>query len=167
MKYIVSYVGAKKETRADISTDVLIFQAQSYFNDKADSENSALANYYAGWVYYSNNQLPKALEYFMNAADAADKSKNHLLAAKSFNNIGYIYFGRILFDSAIVNYRKALQYYDRVPNVDKNKIQVLTNIGRTYEGYNKLDSAYLYFSKGLDLAKKQGMNSKKDSSIKI
>ncbi len=153
MQYIVISVGVKKESGANIKSETLIFEAQEYFNKKRNSENSALANYYAGWVYYSNNQLPKALESFMYTADAADKLKNHLLAGKSFNNIGYIYFERSLLDSAITNYRKALFYYGQVENIDKKKIKVLTNIGRAYEGNNSLDSAYLYFQKGLNLAK--------------
>ncbi|QIK59616.1 tetratricopeptide repeat protein [Dysgonomonas sp. HDW5A] len=156
MQYIVTYVGAKKETKADITSDTLIFEAQNYFNDTKDYKNSALANYYAGWVFYVNNKLPQSLGSFMYGAEAADKSKDHLLAAKSFNNIGYIYFGRMLLDSAIVNYKKALEHYDKIENVDKNRIQVLTNIGLAFEGNNKLDSAYVYFQKGLDLAKQTG-----------
>lgn len=150
MEYLATYVGAKKETKADISGDTLIFEVQRYFNDNLDSKNSALANYYAGWVYYTNNKLPQSLESFMQGADAADKSNNYLLAAKSFNNIGFIYFGRTLFDSAIVNYQKALLYYNKLENLDENKIQVLTNIGRAYDGSNELDSAYVYFNKALD-----------------
>lgn len=156
MQYVVTYVGAKKETKADIIADTLIFEAQNYFNGTKDYKYSAFANYYAGWVFYLNNKLPQSLGSFMYSADAADKSKNYLLAAKSFNNIGYIYFGRMLLDNAIFNYKKALEYYDKIENVDKNKIQVLINIGLTYESDNKLDSAYVYFQKGLDLAKQIG-----------
>ncbi len=156
MQYIVTYVGAKKETKADITSDTLIFEAQNYLNDTKDYKNSALANYYAGWVFYVNNKLPQSLGSFMYGAEAADKSKDHLLAAKSFNNIGYIYFGRMLLDSAIVNYKKALEHYDKIENVDKNRIQVLTNIGLAFEGNNKLDSAYVYFQKALNLAKQTG-----------
>lgn len=153
MQYVVTYVGAKKETNADVIADTLIFEAQNYFNGTKDYKNSAFANYYAGWVFYLNNKLPQSLGSFMYSADAADKSKNYLLAAKSFNNIGYIYFGRMLLDNAIFNYKKALEYYDKIENVDKNKIQVLTNIGLAFEGNNNLDTAYVYFQKGLNLAK--------------
>ena len=153
MKYIVAYVGAKKEIKADIAQDTLIFDAQSYFNDKGDSQNSALANYYSGWVYYVNNKLSQSLESFMYGANTADKSENHLLAAKNFNNIGYIYFEQDIFDSAIVNYQKALFYYDKVENLEQRKLETLTYIGSAYEALNKLDSSYLYFDKCLSLAK--------------
>lgn len=156
MQYLVSYVGAKKETKADISSDTLIFEAQRYFNDNGDSKNSALANYYAGWVYYTNNKLPQSLESFMNGADAADKSRNYLLAGKNFNNIAYIYFEQDLFDSAVVNYKRAFPYYDKLENTNQRKIEIFTDIGLTYESDNKLDSAYVYFHRGLDLAKQTG-----------
>lgn len=153
MQYISTYVGAKRETKADIAGDTLIFEAQNYFNDKGDFKMSALANYYAGWVYYTNNKLPQSLESFMHSVYAADKSNNYLLAAKGLNNIGYIYFEQGILDSAIINYEKALSYYERVENVDLQKITTLTNIGRSFEEINKPDSAYFYFERCLSLAK--------------
>ncbi|MBD8348357.1 tetratricopeptide repeat protein [Dysgonomonas sp. HGC4] len=47
-----------------------------------------------------------------HGADAAERSQNHLLAAKSFNNIGYIYFKQDMFESAVVNYQKALLFFE-------------------------------------------------------
>lgn len=153
MQYIVTYVGAKKETKADITKDTLIFEAQQYFNDKRDFKNSALANYYSGWVYDVNGKLPQSLESFMYSANAGSKSQNYLLAGKSFNNIGYIYFEQDLFDSAVINLKKALYHYDKVENIAPRKLRTLTNIGRSYEALNNLDSSYIYFYKCLSLAK--------------
>lgn len=152
MQYIVSYVGARKETKADISQDTLIFQAQSYFSEKGDVKNSALAYFYSAWVYYTNNKLPQSLESFMHSADAAGKSNNYLLAGKSFNNIAYIYFEQAILDSAIVNYQRALLYYDKLENVNQRKIELFTDIGRSFEDVNRLDSAYFYFNKALEKA---------------
>lgn len=89
----------------------------------------------------------------MYTADAADKLNNHLLAGKSLNNIGYIYFEQDIFDGAVVNYKKALQHYDKFENVDKRKLRTLTYIGSAYDALNKVDSSYLYFDKCLSLAK--------------
>ena len=88
----------------------------------------------------------------MFAVNASNRSDNDLLAGKSLNNIGYIYFEQELLESAIVNYQKALLHYDKVENIDQRKLKVLTNIGRAYEDYNKLDSAYFYFNKALEKA---------------
>ncbi|PXV59285.1 tetratricopeptide repeat protein [Dysgonomonas alginatilytica] len=162
MEYVLSYIRAKSEARKDISGDTLIFGVQRYFEQKGNIGKSALANYYVGQIYYLNGMQPKALEFFMYSADEAQRASNDLLAVKSLNNIGYIYFERDMLDSAIVNYQKALSINN---NIEKSNhgtsltsqmlITTLTNIGRTFEGANKLDSAYLYFQKGLILAKKQ------------
>ncbi|QIK52916.1 tetratricopeptide repeat protein [Dysgonomonas sp. HDW5B] len=153
MQYIVIYVGAKYETKADITKDTLIFEAQRYFNKKEDLKYTVLSNYYTAQLYDESGNFPKALESYMLAVSAADKSNNDLLAGKSLNNIGYIYFEQELLDSAIINYKKALLYYNKVENTDQRKLKTFINIGRSYEGDNKLDSAYFYFKKGLNLAK--------------
>lgn len=153
MQYIVTYVGSKYETKADITNDTLIFKAQRYFIEKGKTQESALASYYTAQLYDENDNFPKALESYMLTVYAGDKSENHLLVAKSLNNIGYIYFEQGLFDSAVVNYHKALCYYNKVENIAPSKLKILTNIGRSYDALNKLDSSYLYFDKCLSLAK--------------
>lgn len=153
MQYIVTYVGAKYEAKEDIKDDTIILEAQRYFNKRGNVEESALANYYTAQFYDVNSDFPKALESYMHTVYEADKSNNYLLAGKSLNNIGYIYFEKALFDSAIVNYQKALFYYDKIENIDQRKLRTLTYIGSAYEALNSLDSAFLYFNKCLTLAK--------------
>lgn len=153
MQYIVTYVGSKYETKVDITNDTLIFKAQRYFIEKGKTQESALASYYTAQLYDERGNFSKALESYMLTVYAADKSENHLLAAKSHNNIGYIYFEQELFDSAIVNYQKALYHYDKVENLAQRKLRTLTYIGSAYEALHKLDSSYMYFDKCLSLAK--------------
>lgn len=152
MQYVVIYVGAKYETKADINSDTLIIEAQRYFNKKKNSEYTPLSNYYAAQFYDESGNFPKALESYMYTVYGAKESKNDLLVGKSFNNIGYIYFEQELLDSAIINYQKALLHYDKAENTDERKLRTLTNIGRSYEDHNKLDSAYYYFNKALNKA---------------
>lgn len=152
MQYIVTYVGAKYEAKKDIKADSLILEAQEYFNKKGNYEESTLANYYAAQLYDVNANYPKALESYMYTVYAADKSNNNLLVGKSLNNIGYIYYEQDLLDSAIVNYQKALSFYNKVENADNNKLMTFTYLGRTFEESNKFDSAYLYYTKALNKA---------------
>lgn len=152
MQYIVTYVGARYEAKEDIKNDTLILVAQSYFNNTENHKISALANYYAAQLYEINGNFPKVLESYMYAVDEASKSNNNLIAGRGFNNIGYIYYEQDLFDSAIVNYQKALSYYDKVENTEDKKLRTLTYLGRAYEENNQPDSAYLYYNKSLDKA---------------
>ena len=166
MQYIVTYVGSKYETKADIINDTLILDAQRYFNKKKKSEYTPLSNYYAAQFYDESGNFPQALESYMYAVYAANKSNNDLLAGKSFNNIGYIYFGQGLLDSAIINYEKALLHYGKVDNIEGRKLKTLTNIGRTFEEKNNLDSAYFYFDRSLSLAEETQDEEYKFHSLK-
>lgn len=152
MQYIVTYVGAKHEMKADILEDTLIFDAQKYFNNKRDFKNSPYANYYAGWVYYTNDQLMHSLESFMQVVSNIT-SQNSLLVGRSLNNIGYIYYQQQLYDSAIINYQKALVYYSKIENTEERKLRTFTYLGSAYEALNKLDSASYYFNKCLSLSR--------------
>ncbi|WP_165043791.1 tetratricopeptide repeat protein [Dysgonomonas sp. ZJ709] len=152
MQFIVAHVAAKQETRADISTEKNIFKAQNYYNAKSDYKQTAYANYYAAWVDYSNKELPKSLESFMNAAYYSQKTDDNFLAAKSYNNIGYIYYQQDLLDSAIVNYKKALQHFDKLENADNKILTVYTYIGRAFEESKRIDSASFYYNKALNRA---------------
>lgn len=153
MRYIVTYTGAKYEEGKDITGDTLIFRAQRYFTDKGNIQDRVLSNFYAAQLYNIYKLYPQALESFMYAINEAKESGNELFVGRSYNNIGYIYFKQQLYDSAVVNYQKALQHYSKVENVDQNKIKTLTNIGRAYEVLNQLDSACISFDKCLSLAK--------------
>ncbi|MBF0574786.1 tetratricopeptide repeat protein [Dysgonomonas sp. GY617] len=152
MKYVVTHIGAKYEAKEDIKADTLILKAQKYFSEKGNAHDQILANLYAAQFYSMNDDYPKALEYYMYTTYQADKSNNHLAAGTSFNNIGYIYYDQDLFDKAIINYRKALIYYDKVKNTDHKKIKTCTNLGQSFEEINQLDSACFYYNKALDKA---------------
>ncbi|QIK54047.1 tetratricopeptide repeat protein [Dysgonomonas sp. HDW5B] len=166
MQYIVIYVGAKYETKQDIQADTLIFEAQRYFNEIEKSKYSDLANYYSAQLYDYRGDFSKALESYMHTVNStSEKLDNSLLVSKSLNNIGYIYYQQELYDSAVVNYQKALSYYDKVGNIDQRKLRILTNIGRAYEDSNRLDSAYYYFNKTLNNATEAGNEKYKSFSL--
>lgn len=154
MRYIITYTGAKYEVGKDITGDTIILRAQRYFTDKGNIQDRVLANFYAAQLYNIYKLYPQALESFMYAIYESKESGNELFVGRSYNNIGYIYFKQQLYDSAVVNYQKALHYYEKVGNVDLKKLRTLTYIGSSYEALNQLDSAYLSFDKCLSLAKK-------------
>lgn len=146
MRYIVTYVGVKYETKQDIKSDSLILKAQQYFNKKRNSEYTTLANYYAGQLYDENGNLPMALESYL----ATSYSDDSFLSSRSLNNIGYIYYRQNLLDSAIIYYKKALSYYDNFKEPNQRQLKILTNLGRSFEEVNQLDSASLYYNKALN-----------------
>lgn len=150
MQFIVTYVGAKYETKQDIKADTLILEAQRYFNEKEKSQYTPLANYYAAQLHDESGNFPKALESYLYAANSNNKLNNSLVVSKSLNNIGYIYYRQDLLDDAIIYFQEALSYYDNVKTIDQRKLKILTNIGRSFEESNSLDSAAIYYNKVLD-----------------
>lgn len=150
MKYTVTRIGAKYEAKEDIKADTLILKAQKYFSEKGNAHDQTLANFYAAQFYHINDDYPKALEYYMNTVYQANKSNNDLVAGRSLNNIGSIYYEQDLYNNAIINFQKALSHYNKVKNTDQKKIKTLTNLGQSLEEINQLDSASFYYNKALD-----------------
>ena len=153
MRYVLLHVQAKSLLRKGIKNDTLIFEAQKYFETKNDAPRSALANYYAAGVYHENNAPDKELEHFMLAAHYARKAGNSLLQGKSRHSIGNLYYEKGVMDSAIVNYKQALDHYAKSGGMDSYRLQIMKFTGIAYQSEGKLDSAYHYFDKGLEYAK--------------
>lgn len=154
MQYIVASVQAKQRARYDITNDTLIFEAKRYFEKKNNSEQSALAHYYAGRVYWAKNIPDKALKCFLQATTYADQSGNNALAGKSLQIMGNLYLEQGIVDTAIVLYKKALGYYNKEKDTDIYKLQVINSIGGSYDEIKNIDSSYVYFKRGLEYANK-------------
>lgn len=152
MEYIVAKVQTKYKTYQDISNDTLIFDAQSYFEQKSNNKKAALANFYAAALFKERHKYDKALENFLKAEQYAKLAKDNLLRAKCLDNIGFLYFEQNIVDAAIISYKSALNYYNKYENTSLLQLQVINQIGRSFEALNKFDSAYNYFSKGLALS---------------
>ena len=153
MRYVLLHVQAKSLMRKDIKSDTLVFDAQRYFDTKNDPYMSALAHYYSAGVYHANNTPDKELEHFMLAGHYARKAGNNLLMGKSRHSIGNLYYEKGVMDSAIVNYKQALDYYAKNGGMETFRLQVMRFTGIAYQAEGKLDSAYYYFDEGLRYSK--------------
>lgn len=156
MQYIVTHVQAKQRAHHDIINDTLIFEAQQYFDKKNDSSQAALAHYFAGRVYRVRNIPDKALESFLNSELYALQSNNNTLAGKDVHIIGNLYFEQGIMDTAIVFYKKALNYYEKDKDSDKYKMHAANEIGRAYDEIKNVDSSYVYFNKAMVYAERSG-----------
>lgn len=153
MQYIIAHVRAKSKISQKVTSDTIIFEAERYFENKNNPEQAMLAHFYAGAVNNEIKRYNKSLTSFLKSAEYAQKMTNNKLSGSIFEYIGYIYVEQGLMDSAIVNYKKAENYY----NIEKNApslLRVTNQIGRAYEDISKLDSAYIYFSNALQIAEK-------------
>lgn len=152
MQYIVTHLQAKQRTQQDITNDTLIFEAQRYFDQKNNPEQAALAHYYAGRVYRAKNIPDKALKCFLQSEIYAVQCNNNVLAGKDVHIMGNLYLEQGIMDTAIVLYKKALNYYNKGEDTDKYKMQVTNEIGRSYDEIGNIDSSYVYFQRSMEYA---------------
>ncbi|PXV66881.1 hypothetical protein CLV62_104142 [Dysgonomonas alginatilytica] len=152
MQYVVTRVQARYNNDEDITGDTLVFEAQKYYNDISNFDKAAVANFYAGTVYRSQHVPEKALNSFLLATAYSRKAKNTMLAAKSLHFLGNIYLEQGITDSSIVHLHDALNLYNNESETGIRRLQVMSALGRSYDLANKLDSAYYFFNKSLDLA---------------
>lgn len=156
MQYIIMRIRAKYKVNNDISGDTAIFSAQKYFEKNKNEEWMLWANYYSANVCYEANNYSDALMYSFKAQENARKSKKYLLLGGSFQKTGDIYFNRNKPDSAIINFKQAIDYYNNLKDADTYKLQVLNQIGLALNIQGKIDLASVYFAEGLELAKEIG-----------
>lgn len=154
MQYIVTRVQAKYKDYQDIKDDSIILVAQQYFEKKGNSAQATVANFYTRNFYYENNNPFKELEYANLSEYHARKSGNNLYIGKNLHSKGSIYYDMRLLDSAIVNYKRALHYYQKCDAIG-GILDVIRMIGISYNIKNNTDSAYFYLDKGLHLARQK------------
>lgn len=153
MQYIVAKVHAKYKTYQDITQDTLIFEACKYFDSKNNNAQSVLAHYYASGVYNERNLFYKDFEQSLMAAHYAAKTQDNLYLGKSYHSIGNFYDSRDMIDSALVSFKKAYGYYDKVEGSDLYKLEIERMFGLVYKAQGDWDNAYKHLNKGFEEAK--------------
>jgi len=151
MRYILTRTEAKFRQEQDITNDTLIFRVKEYFNKNKDILKNAKANFYTGLIYYFNDEIDKALENFITAKELALQTNDTLLIGRSYNNIAYMYYEVDIFDSAIINYEKALKYYYKCDNNAEFILPALRYIGDSHRESKNYQQAESYFKKGLEV----------------
>lgn len=97
---------------------------------------------------------PKALEFYLRKLKIEEKRDNPFNLSSVIMNIGIVYVYQ-------EEYRKALDYLFQADSViTANKVEALEynialNIGDVYNRLNSNDSAFIFYSRSLALAKKQ------------
>jgi uncharacterized protein len=108
--------------------DVNLEQAK-YWYTKAASQNYIKGIHNLGVILFLQNHHKEALPYFEKG-----KSLNH---ADSINMLGIYYSKGIIVEQ---DYKKALEYFDKALDIDKNNASAQFNVGQAYyygEGVEK------------------------------
>jgi tetratricopeptide (TPR) repeat protein len=140
------------DTALELSQQALFLARNINYTEGQSRSLGILAN-----TFMKIGNYPRALELNLQKLQLEEKRNNPHNLASVLMNTGIVY---VLQDE----YRKALDYYtiaDSVitkHNVEALKFNIAINTGDAYDRLNVSDSAYLYFNKSLELAKKMNDN---------
>ncbi len=126
-----------------------------YYDGGGDKELLPEALYYAGRVYRTANDAPRASQYFMEALRAIDASSSPedfaRLKGKCFSQLGSVYLYQDLCAEAIEKYQQAFN----INNESDDTVGMVFNlrdVANTYLSMSKPDSSLIYCNRGINLA---------------
>lgn len=155
MQYIVTRVQARYKNYLPVSEDTLIFAAKSYFaiNNK-DLHKTTLSFFYSGAVYREQGNLEQAMKHYKEAEHYAALINDVDIKGLVQFNIGDVLAEQGLYDKALYHYKLAEGYYAQsTVKPYHQQVQSLSAIGRMLFLSGKQDSSFIFFHKGLQLAK--------------
>ncbi len=120
-----------------------ICKASETENEFEKSDTLKINMYIDQLLKYINVKPDSAMFYVDSLMDLSSKSNNSFGLFKAYNARGIYYWMYGEFDSALVNYKKALEYSVLTPQF-RNKALVLGNIGLLYSNMFATDSAIKY-----------------------
>lgn len=157
-QYYLLNIQAKDKIYQDITTDSLIFDIQEYYIKKNDEEKAALASFYCGRILQENKKYEDALQTYLHAENYLKQIEDDNLKGLFQAAIGEIYYLQLLSDESITHIKLASDYFESAGN-NRNAIMANRFIGNTYLIQSKIDSAFVYFFKSLELADKYNLES--------
>jgi serine phosphatase RsbU (regulator of sigma subunit) len=129
-----------------------------YFNAlelaKRLRNKKAEADYYnsIGCVYYAQNDIKKAKEYFSQSVALANKEeKKRSLHGSNYSYLAGIFYLENQFDSSVIFYKKSIETYLAV-NDSSYIIMNQQNLAATYTKMGKLDEAKQLLFESLDFS---------------
>lgn len=149
MRYLVARTQAKYKTHRSIEEDTLIFKARDYFSSKEKEPRMAsLAWFCSGCLYREINDIENAMQHYKEAEAYAANTTDLALQGLIQYNIGDLFFQQRLYSKAVENYKASAQLYKEYP---KERSYSLGAAGRMFLLDKNLDSALVYFEKGIDI----------------
>lgn len=104
------------------------------------------------FIYYSQLNPTKALEYSMQALELAEKNNYQRGKAAALNNIGVIYKNQGVYDVALDYYIKSLRISHEIED-KKGLASSMNNIGTVYSLKGVYDKALIYFLESFEILK--------------
>lgn len=155
---------AKDKNYVEHTSDSVINVAVGYFEKQKDWARKAPAYYYRGRVLSDLNTMEDALEAYLNAQNAAQYIDDIKLKARVNNHLGSLYWTNQLFYKSLDCYKTAYSCYKQSGDT-VGIVNALRNIGKTFMGIEKPDSALFYLESAVTTLGKGAAASQKEAVL--
>lgn len=158
-------IKAKDKAYIQHTSDSLILDVISYYENISPSPLYAEALYYGGRVYRDMGDAPTALQYFHKVLDNIPEDSRSLnLKARTLSQIGRLLQGISLYDEAIPYIEKSLKICELNKDTT-NIVYELQLLGGTYLRAKKYRLAEHYFNKAIEMSSNLPLSFKAKSKM--
>lgn len=133
-----------------LQSDSLIEFAVDFYRDSNDRIRAGKALFYYGKVAALQKDEKVAMQSFLDAQEKLENTNEHRLKALIQEYIGYLNEDRKMYDMALENYRRSVDYY-RGASDSLGVAYIYRNLAWIYERKNNNDSVTWYVTEAISL----------------
>lgn len=154
MRYVIIYALAEDNNSLKApESEVELQEVLQYSKEKKDVRLEVLVNYCLGNYYLQKEDYSEALKCYYNAAFDSEKRKDYYSAGRSLYMVGWTYYQQGLYSEAARLCKLSLDYYQKTSDVERETMFPLNLIGNWCYDILELDSAQVYYTQGLEVAR--------------
>ena len=133
-----------------LQSDSLIKIAVDYYQDSDDKVKAGKALFYYGKVMDLQENDTLAMQAYLKAQTKLEKSKEYKLQALVSEYIGHLNYDRDMYDNALNNYRKSVDYYQKAGDT-LGVMYSYRSLAWIYELKENYDSVTCLLNSGISL----------------
>lgn len=157
MRYQLLYHKAMNKADISFSSDSIMKNVVTYYENHGTSNERMLAYYMLGCVYRDLHEAPLALEYYNKAAEQADtisQGCDYSTLYRIYSQMGVLFEKQYLFNQEFIAYNKATKY----AYMAKDTLNALLCYMNSYIDLNQNDSIIARNLRAANLLRKHGYN---------
>ena len=150
LRYILDYKGRAELLMGEIDSALITYRYDLKVSENLGDElNCADIINNMAYIYYQQDDIDKAMEYFKDARHRYEIVQDTMSMAQCDNNISNIYVERQQFDEALSLLQKAIPVFEQFED-EASLAHAYQNLGTVYAtGFVNLDSAMFYLHKSI------------------
>lgn len=147
-KYALLWTQARHKCHLPLGNDSLINVAVDYFTQHKERQYAAKALLYKGLVHKQRKEVEQAAEAFALSEQWFEGVEDNQYKALLYNHYGALMMGEKSYEESLPYLKKSYYYKLRGDSIHYI-MSACASIAKNFRYLNKLDSAQVYFEKGL------------------